>query len=128
MLDYLIDTSKVEARFNAMTKRISDFGAVEMPQELTAWQADDMHRSYPETKVEHQGSADEISATTDIFPRSRTYAAAHPHRVYSPRKPLSAMPRLIRASMMRNPILRPELFDKLVSRMSALLQDKLKWP
>ena len=125
MLDYHFATDKVEARIDTMTAHLKEFGAVDMPNELTAWQTEDMHRTYPETKVEHQGSAEEISAITEIYPRSRTYAGLHPHRKKRPA--LASMPRLLRASVMRHPILRPRLFDKLFSRMTVLLKDKLTW-
>jgi hypothetical protein len=88
-----------------------------------------MRRKYPETKVEQLGAAEDISATTMIYPRSRTYEQTHPHRVHAAavRKPaLSSMPRL-RHSIMSHPILRPVLFDQLYSRMVALLREKIKW-
>src|ERR1700749_465256 len=108
MLEYEAKTDKVEARLDAMSERLKEFGAVDMPHELTAWQTDDMHRKYPETHVEQQGP-EETRASTAIYPRSRPYADAHPRRDYrASRQPsLSSMPRLLRASMMRHPILRP---------------------
>lgn len=131
MIDFHVVADKVEARIDAMTAHLKEFGTVDMPQELTAWQTEDMHRKYPETKVEQLRTLDEISATTTIYPRSRTYADTHPNRIYHPagaRKPfLSSMPRLLRSSMMRHPILRPLLFDKLFTRMSELLKGKLTW-
>jgi hypothetical protein len=64
-----------------------------------------------------------------IYPRSRTYEQTHPHRSHpvARRKPvLSSMPRLIQSAM-RHPILRSLLFDKLYSRMVALMGEKIKW-
>jgi hypothetical protein len=86
-----------------------------------------MHRKYPETDVD-EASAEEISATTMIYPRSRTYVhQAHHGQPVAIRKPvLSSMPQL-KHSIMRHPILRPELFDMLFARMTALLSEKIKW-
>jgi hypothetical protein len=87
-----------------------------------------MHRKYPETQVVEQGS-DQVDAQTTIYPRSRTYEQTHPHRGHAvaKKKPvLSSMPRL-KTSTLRHPILRSELFDKLLSRMSAMLSEKIKW-
>jgi hypothetical protein len=128
MLDIEVETEAVAKLLDSMTDKIKTFGHEEMPQGLTDWQVEDMHRKYPETKAE-QVSEEEYSATTMIYPRSRTYEQTHPHRAHAVarRKPvLSAMPRLIK-SVLRHPILRPELFDKLLSRMTAMLSEKIKW-
>jgi hypothetical protein len=129
MLNIEVKTEKIMDRFETMTKQIETLGKEEMPQGLTDWQVEDMRRKYPETAVDETAAPD-VSATTMIYPRSRTYEQTHPHRGHRPvavRKPaLSSMPRL-RTSLMRHPILRPELFDKLYSRMVALLSEKLKW-
>ena len=130
MLDIEVKTEAVMQRFETMAKRIETFGHEEMPQGLTDWQTQDMHRKYPETEID-PSVPDQVSATTMIYPRSRTYEQTHPYQKkmhpVAVRKPvLSAMPRL-RQSVMRHPILRPELFDKLFSRMVALLSEKIKW-
>ena len=129
MLDIEIETEAVTKRLEAMTERIETFGHGDMPQGLTDWQVADMHRKYPETAIE-QISNEEVSAKTMIYPRSRTYETTHPHRVRSiaiRQKPaLSSMP-VLKKSVLRHPILRPELFDKLFSRMTALLTEKITW-
>jgi hypothetical protein len=129
VLNVEVKTEAVRHRLELMTERIKTFGREEMPQGLTDWQVQDMHRSYPETEVKQEGAADEISAVTVIYPRSRTYEQTHPHRAHpvARRKPvLSSMPRLLKSAM-SHPILRAELFDKLLSRMVALLSEKIKW-
>ena len=128
MLNIEVKTEAIEHRFEAMTERLKTFGQEEMPQGLTDWQTEDMHRKYPETVVE-QGAAGSVAAITMIYPRSRTYEQTHPHRGHPVARrttALSSMPRL-RQSAMRHSILRPELFDKLYTRMSLLLSDKIKW-
>jgi hypothetical protein len=137
MLHVEVHTDKIVERLNAMTASIDVFGKTDMPQGLTDWQVQDMKRKYPETDLE-ENIGDEVSATTTIYPRSRTYDQTHPyqhrpahlmHHVVATavRKPvLSSMPRL-KHSIIRHPILRPELFDMLFSRMTAILSEKIKW-
>jgi hypothetical protein len=128
MLNIEVNTDAVVARLEAMAKQVEAFGKTDMPQGLTDWQTEDMHRKYPETEIDATAAPD-VSATTMIYPRSRTFDQTHPHRgrVVAVRKPvLSSMPRLLH-SVMQHPILRPELFDKLYSRMVALLDDKIRW-
>jgi len=129
MLNVEIKTEAVAQLLDSMTDRIKTFGKEEMPQGLTDWQIEDMKRKYPETETA-QVSEEEYSATTMIYPRSRTYEQTHPqhaHHFAVARKPvLSSMPRLIQSAI-RHPILRPVLFDKLLSRMTAMLGEKIKW-
>jgi hypothetical protein len=129
MLNIEVKVEKVLARVEAMTKHVDAFGKTDMPQGLTDWQTEDMNRKYPETNTDEVSAANQTSVSTPIFPRSRTYEQMHPHRSrpVAVRKPaLASMPRLLKSTL-RHPILRPELFDKLYSRMVALLDDKLKW-
>jgi hypothetical protein len=109
-----------------MADKIKTFGHEDMPQGMTDWQVEDMRRKYPETETT-QAVDEQISACTTIYPRSRTYEQTHHLHPAPRRRPaLSSMPQLIK-SVMRHPILRPELFDKFVSRMIALLGAKIKW-
>jgi hypothetical protein len=129
MFDVHVVSDKVQKRLDDMAEKIHAMGWEEMPQELTVWQTEDMHRQYPETKVEQLRTKDEVSAITMIYPRSRTYADTHPHHQHRPGRSrrLSSLPRLVRSSTMRHPILRSVLFDKLFARMSHLLKDKVTW-
>lgn len=128
MLNYEVESEAVTKLLDSMTDKVKTFGATDMPQGLTDWQTEDMRRHYPETSST-QVSPEEYEAHTFIYPRSRTYEQTHPHRAHpvAKRKPvLSSMPRLIKSAM-RHPILRPELFDKLLARMSTMLVEKIKW-
>jgi hypothetical protein len=128
MLNIEIKTEAVEKLLESMDERVKTFGTTEMPQGLTDWQTEDMKRKYPETEAK-QDSEEEYSAETMVYPRSRTYERTHPHRMHvviKAKPVLSSMPRLIKSTM-RHPILRPELFDKLYSRMVAMLSEKIKW-
>ena len=95
----------------------------EMPRQLMTWQRDDMKRRYPNMQTGQGG--DETTATTSIWPRSRTYdekLRVRPKRTgprrYSPRRVVHSM----------RPVLRPELYLKLVQRMTELLGKAMKWP
>jgi hypothetical protein len=129
MFNIEVKSEVVEQRFDAMMERVKTFAHEEMPQGLTDWQTEDMRRKYPETATEATGAMpNDVSASTMIYPRSRTYEATHPHRAHPVAKRkavLSSMP-LLRKSAMQHPILRQELFDKLVTRMSAMLS-QIKW-
>lgn len=128
MLNVEVDTEAVKKLLDSMKERVETFGKEEMPQGLTDWQVEDMHRKYPETAAE-QPLKDEYVAYTMIYPRSRTYEQTHPHRSHpvAKRKPvLSSMPRLVKSAL-QHPILRPILFDMLHSRMAAMLSEKMKW-
>ena len=51
----------------------------EVPDELTAWQREDMHRRYPNTEANTTGGL--IEASTEIWPRSRLEVAGGPKRI-----------------------------------------------
>jgi hypothetical protein len=128
MLNIEVKTEAVKQRLDFMKERLETFSHTEMPQGLTDWQTEDMRRKYPETQTDTSNS-EMVSTSTMIYPRSRTYEQTHPHRghaVAKKRPVLSSMPRL-KTSTLRHPILRSELFDKLLSRMSAMLSEKIKW-
>ena len=114
MLNIEIITEPIEQTLRDMETRIEVLGRTQMPDELTAWQTEDMHRHYPNTDT-----PDNKTAVTDIWPRSRTYEKTHhktaplPARIH--RRPIAAMPRLKGTGhtpgTMR-PILRAELFQR----------------
>jgi hypothetical protein len=127
MLNIQVFTVDAEERLTAMQQLVQNFGHEDMPQELESWQREDMHRHFPNTDTPNY-----VTAETSIWPRSRTYEKTH--RAFSlPRRlqrPLSPRPRLIGATGKpgsERPILRPELFDKLCSRMAELMAGKLTW-
>lgn len=128
MLHLHVITEPIERTLDAMTKSIAEFGSNDMPLELVTWQADDMHRRFPNME-----KPDEKTASTEIWPRSRTYEQTHRATHPLPRRmqrPLSPKPRLIGATgkpVGHHPILRPELFEKLCKRMDDLLERRLKW-
>ena len=121
---------------DALLKKFDTFGKqVEelhytMPEELVAWQRDDMHRKYPNLTT--GTSSDETKASTEIWPRSRE-PSKDQHRHHQGPKAHSivrATPRQHRGPLARSsrPILREELVKKLHDRMLRLTAEAMKWP
>jgi hypothetical protein len=100
-----------------------------MPQELEAWQRDDMHRRFPNTKVDD--SDEETVASTEIWPRSRLPSKdQHHHQGPKQHAVARASPRQHLARPVKRstrPILREELLQKLRDRMIRLVEEALKW-
>lgn len=130
MFNVQIFTDRAEARILAMQLLIRDFGHEAIPQELEAWQRDDMRRRFPKVETPNY-----VSATTTVWPRSRTYEQRHRERPLLQRlrrRALTARPRLVGAGGgkpggSQRPILRPELFAKLHVRMADIMKRKLAW-
>jgi hypothetical protein len=113
----------VTATLDGMADKISKFGKEEMAKELTAWQRDDMKRTYPNTKQE-----DETTVSTEIWPRSRVSEGHKPNTTSARRVRVYAPPRGgQRVTSSTRPILRSELFATLCDRMSVLLNRVLTW-
>jgi hypothetical protein len=99
----------------------------EVPQQLVEWQTEDMRRKYPNIKVEETQQS--VEASTEIWPRSRLESEPGYKR---PRPTPKKGPTMARVKIARingagrpppstRPLLRTELFTKLVDRMT-------KWP
>lgn len=115
MLIVEVDGAAVDEMIGNMLKHVADFEGP-MTDEFLVWQADDMNRRHPEAKT----SPDAVETT--ILARGRKSIG---HRLRPPpfgrqpaRQPIRRGPR---------PILRPELFEKLVERMGALMERVLTW-
>lgn len=129
MYKVFLDTINAEETLTRMQIQIRDVGHEIVPEQLTAWQTEDMHRKFPHTET-----PDYVSTETTIYPRSHTYEQTHKKRaarIARFKKPLSARPRLIgtlgKPGASYRPILRPALFDKLVERMTEMLSVNLTW-
>ena len=98
----------------------------EMPDELTAWQVEDMRRKYPNIAVTN--AANQTRAETDIWPRSRQEGNRKQRRAAfkQPKRYRLKGDRVVRSG--HRAILRPELFAKLQQRMSALIKKAMAWP
>jgi hypothetical protein len=99
-----------------------------MPEELVAWQRDDMKRKYPNLTV--NSVERETAATTQIWPRSRLPSSQRKHQ--GPRQHLinRTRPKQAggKAQPSTRPILRAELLKRLWDRMMALTSEAMKWP
>ena len=119
-----LDTIGAEETLTRMQLQIRDVGHLGIPDELTTWQIEDMHRHFPNVDTDQEY----VSWFTLIWPRSRTYEKKH-HAGYQRRSPkrLSALPRLIGGAKGQRPILRQGLFNRLSQRMEEMLATRLKW-
>lgn len=124
------DTLDAQETLTRMQIQIRDVGHEILPQQLEAWQTEDMHRHFPNVEQPNY-----VSAATTIWPRSRTFEQTHKGRAFKQKRPMSARPRLVgtyggqrfTSGMSHRPILRPALFDMLVERMTAMIAVNLKW-
>jgi hypothetical protein len=91
-----------------------------MANELTAWQVEDMHRKFPNTDLKDH------NATTKIWPRSTAPTTNKKKIMEAMRRPIVRKNPSAKGGSAR-PILRPELYDKLVKRMSELMEKCLSW-
>jgi hypothetical protein len=115
---------RVLKKFDTLSEQITGLHQG-VPDELTAWQRDDMHRKYPNTTVQTQGN--ETAATTEIWPRSRQPSKdQHHQRQQGPKqyRPAKRGP-VVRSN---RPILRAELLQQLWDRMVRLASGAIKWP
>jgi hypothetical protein len=130
MFDVRIDgLEPLLAKLDAYSGELAELRKT-VPQELVAWQREDMQRKYPNITVDEQDNG--VTASTTIWPTSRTalqrgrrrrYQAKglQPHRYGIPQRGLHG-PRSNR------PILREALRKQLTERMNKLLEDTLQWP
>jgi hypothetical protein len=125
-------------KFDSFGKQIEELHKT-VPEELVAWQRDDMRRKFPTVDVD--ASETETAASTEIFPRSRIDEGHHPsgggpkqHAIgrAAPRQHRinRAPPQQHRGPLPRSnrPILREELARKLHDRMLKLASEAMKWP
>lgn len=107
MLDVHFDTSAIAGKLDALFERMAGLDNA-LPEELAAWQRDDMNRQRPVIERPMR-----LAARTTIWPTSRRLLA---RRILALRRMGS-----------RRPILRPELYDALRARMRELLQTTVAW-
>jgi hypothetical protein len=126
MLDIKIENvEELVEKLNAVVEHVETMGRSTMPEELTAWQKEDMRRRYANTTT-----PDDKTAFTEIWPRSRLSGQRQVTHRASSRQLRTAVSRPGGAGRPRSDrqILRPELFEKLCARMRALLAKTMEWP
>jgi hypothetical protein len=117
MLNIFVNSLAVERRLDDMLHKIGHFKRVDIGQELSAWQTEDMHRHRPFTMRNRRAGI----ARTIIRPHSR-YEMGLRRRIA--RRMIRKGRYLPRYS--NRPILRDVLLEKLQSRLS-ILSEKLNW-
>ena len=113
---------ELQKKFETTTEKVKDLHK-QVPRELVEWQTDDMRRQYPNIKIDE--TTESVEASTEIWPRSRLEAEPGFKRL---RPTVKRGPKLLRPKgagrppRSTRPLLRTELFTKLVDRMNALLE------
>ena len=115
-------------KFETFDKQVEDLHK-EVPQQLVEWQTEDMRRKYPNIKVDEPEES--VEASTEIWPRSRLELEPGFKR---PRPTVKKGPTMARIKGVgrpppsTRPLLRTELFTKLVDRMTRAVNEAMKWP
>lgn len=134
------------ASLNDMLRQLHEFPTKEIGPEMTDWQTEDMHRQYPYTLV-HGKQVYTIIWPRGLAKRKREEIAARNEEERADRRRELAVGRSLGLRKLRKrkrktrvrritrkvyqsskhrPILKEMLFDKLVARMTALLE-KIHW-
>jgi hypothetical protein len=124
MFTITADTAAVEKRIDAITASVEALHE-EVPKQFLDWQAEDMHRKRPYAQVQQADSKDTtvIVATTRIWPRGRSvHKGKGGQQLDRRRGRRHRIHHRHRAHTSTRPILRGELYDKLVERIRALIQ------
>jgi hypothetical protein len=121
MLVVSLDVSHLVETLSNMEEKLKNFPQ-DMGVELTEWQTEDMHRKYPNTTVDESSASTEVWPTSRLVERDDKKAKAAVRAIKASRKPTVSL-----KGHNNRPILRPELFDKLVARMNELMGERLKW-
>jgi hypothetical protein len=129
-----IDLGPLYKTFDQTMDQIVEFAKTDMPNELTAWQAEDMRRRYPNTEVEENACSTEIWPRSRLSiqkaptgnPRGRPRAGTAPviKRIMQTKATLPSGPRGMGT---KRPILRQELRQKLDERMTNIFNEKVTW-
>ena len=118
---------EIAKKFETMAEKVKALHK-QVPQELVEWQTDDMRRKYPNIQIDE--TPESVEATTDVWPRSRLEQESgfkRPARPVVKKGPTMArLKGAGRPPPSTRPILRTEMFTKLVDRMNALLE-AIKW-
>ena len=115
-------------KFETFDKQVEDLHK-EVPQQMVEWQTEDMRRKYPNIKVDE--TEESVEASTEIWPRSRLELEPGFKR---PRPTVKKGPTMARIKgvgrppPLTRPLLRTELFTKLVDRMTRAVNEAMKWP
>jgi hypothetical protein len=123
---------RIEQRYELMIESLGE-AHQQLPEQLIAWQREDMHRKYPNLQMRENGN--ETSVSTFVWPRSRRERNKEEvkqgirrsrwmRRQLGPKQ--YTVPGGSPTRSMR-PILRKELLDKLYERMPEEIFGLIKW-
>ena len=118
---------EIAKKFETMAEKVKALHK-QVPQELVEWQTDDMRRKYPNIQIDE--TPESVEATTEIWPRSRLELEPGFKKLLRPlvkKGPtIARIKGAGRPPPSTRPLLRTELFTKLVDRMHGLLE-ACKW-
>jgi hypothetical protein len=138
MITFAATESGFVASLNDMLRQLHEFPEKEMGPEMTDWQTEDMHRQYPYTLV-HGKQVYTVIWPRGLSARQRQAVAERQERAMSSqrlgvrtlrkkkrKKYGRRITRKTYQTSKHRPILKEMLFDKLVTRMTALLE-QIHW-
>jgi hypothetical protein len=126
MISFQVDLQGTLEVMNGMIHKISHFKRVDVGYELSSWQTEEMHRERPFTKRNRgQGSAATLIRPHSRFEVNRSRTAQRRLARRAKRKSFTGSSEYRKWST--RPILRAELWDKLVERMVDAFRTKLTW-
>jgi hypothetical protein len=141
-IEVKIDTDSVIKRIDAMRIKIAHMKRIDIGQELSEWQVEDMHRHRPFTMRRRAAG----EASTKIRPHSllemlksegvalslkerRHLLTGVRRNLKRPRMHKRHRPLVLREHRhwSMRPILRQELIDRLIDRVGQMVHEKLTW-
>jgi hypothetical protein len=135
----VVNLAEVTNRVGSMIGHIGYFAGVEMPRETSQWQTQDMHRKKPATRVtrwkQHQKSARTIIRPHSLWEMTRRFrrptSVMGPPTLHQYRERLAKSLRRKRKNApirtSTRPILREELFDLWVARLTKAFHETITW-
>jgi len=125
----------VADRIGKMIGRITYFGGVEMPKELSDWQTSDVHRKKPATKrFRWRGGSTRVQTLFRPHSRYETErSAAYQKRLLRRIRRVGTTKRFrpitdfIQLKRSNRPILRESLLDQLRDRMVIAMRETITW-
>jgi hypothetical protein len=135
MFEIKIDTEAVEQRLAEMAEGIEHLKRVDLGQELSDWQSEDLHRNRPFTmRSRAKGRAATVIRPHSLYEIERSIAYQRRGgrsfaRLVSGKAGKKTLARYLafepKTSM--RPFLRPAMYERLVERMVEMAEEKLKW-
>jgi len=136
MIRISVDASKPHAAVNGMLQKLQHFRRIDIGQEMSAWQVEDLHRNRPFTmRSRAKGRAATVIRPHSLFEvEQRTRVTKGYERAVrrllrqlaGGKRRVRKIPKPIQRTSTR-PYLRQSMYQVLQDRMARLLREKLKW-